>query len=86
VVTRVRTGASSIKAEICGWLADIPRRAGQRLFMSIDEESYWRGWRLTERWGGLSRTYRDARFDAQQSPRATHGQACRGQLPPDGEQ
>jgi hypothetical protein len=35
---------------------------GTRLFMSADEEAQWRNWRITERWGGLARHYRDARF------------------------
>ena len=47
-----------------GWLADIPRRVGERLFMSCDEEAYWRGWSITPLLGGLGRRYRDPRFDS----------------------
>ena len=44
------------------WLADIPQRIGGSLFMSGDEEAYWRGWQITKLHGGLGRGYRDWRF------------------------
>lgn len=50
-------------AGITAWLADVQRRIGIRLFLTADEEACWRGWRITERWGGLARGYRDARFE-----------------------
>lgn len=31
--------------------------------MSADEEAHWRGWQITQLWGGLGRVYRDPRFD-----------------------
>ena len=43
-------------AEVFGWLADIPRRIGARLFLEADEEAYWRGWQVTASRSGLSRT------------------------------
>jgi hypothetical protein len=46
------------------WLIGLPRRAGRRLFAMNDVEAGWRGWRVGETWGGLSRRYRDARWDA----------------------
>ena len=49
-------------AAIGAWLADVPQRIGTCLFMSGDEEAYWRGWQITRLHGGLGRAYRDARF------------------------
>lgn len=46
------------------WLAAIPRRVGDRLFVMSDTEAYWRGWQITKTRGGLARCYRDPRFDA----------------------
>jgi hypothetical protein len=46
------------------WLIGLPRRAGARLYFKNDEEAGWRGWQVTETFGGLGRQYRDARFDA----------------------
>jgi hypothetical protein len=45
------------------WLIGLPRRAGTRLYAANDAEARWWGWQVTERWGGLVRQYRDARFD-----------------------
>lgn len=36
---------------------------GAWLFASGDTEAGWRGWQVVERRSGLSRRYRDARFD-----------------------
>jgi hypothetical protein len=47
---------------LAGWLAGIPRRAGERLFMSCDEEAYWRAWEIVPLRCGLGRSYRDVRF------------------------
>jgi hypothetical protein len=46
------------------WLAGLPRRAGRMLFAVNDAEAGWRGWQVTETFGGLGRRYRDARFEA----------------------
>jgi hypothetical protein len=45
------------------WLAGLPRRIGRRLFYMNDLEARWRGWLVTETYGGLGRQYRDRRFD-----------------------
>jgi len=45
------------------WLIGLPRRAGARLHAANDAEARWWHWQVTERWGGLVRQYRDARFD-----------------------
>jgi hypothetical protein len=55
--------ARSPVASITAWLAGIRQRIGTRLFLATDEEAHWRGWRITERRGGLARGYRDARFE-----------------------
>lgn len=51
-------------AGLAAWLADILCHVGERLFLSCDEEAYWRGWEITPLRGGLGRSYRDPRFDA----------------------
>jgi len=48
---------------ILGWLADLPRRWGDRWFVMNDAEAKWRGWQMTRAHGGLGRRYRDPRFD-----------------------
>ena len=59
----IRLGlARAVVTEVSAWLADIPRRIGDRLFLVSDEEAYWRGWRVTRLHGGLGRSYRDHRF------------------------
>lgn len=55
--------APSAAADFVAWLADLPHQIGVRLFLTADEEAYWRGWRITQRWGGLARAYRDTRFE-----------------------
>jgi len=83
-------------ADLAWWLKDVlkdsSRRAGERLFMSADEEAYWRGWQIAQLRGGLSRVYRDPRFDtlrARFEQADGDGPAPLGQLspqvPPDGE-
>jgi hypothetical protein len=46
------------------WLIGLPRRTGRRLFAIKDAEAGWQRWQVTETLGGLSRRYRDARWDA----------------------
>ena len=57
--------AVTILAGPAAWLAGILRRTGERLFLTCDEEANWRGWEITPLYGGLGRSYRDPRFDAQ---------------------
>jgi hypothetical protein len=48
---------------ICAaWLIGLPRRAGTVLHAKNDVEAGWWGWQVTERYGGLGRQHRDARF------------------------
>ena len=49
---------------LLSWLAAIPRRLGDRLFVMNDTEAYWRSWQITRIHGGLGRRYRDPRFAA----------------------
>lgn len=41
----------------------LPRRTGTWLFRRNDAEAGWRHWEITELHSGLSRLYRDTRFD-----------------------
>ncbi len=56
--------AGSRSRKILDWLADLPRRWGDRWFAMNDAEAQWRGWQMTRVHGGLGRRYRDPRFDA----------------------
>jgi hypothetical protein len=56
-----------------GRLAAWIRAAGDRLFREDDARARGYGWQVQVRHGGLSRTYRDPRFDGLQSC-----PACRG--------
>lgn len=49
-------------ASFAAWLADLPRRLGNRLFAPNDAEAGWRGWEVTVLARGLGRQYRDPRF------------------------
>jgi hypothetical protein len=64
VISNLAETKSHTGATFAAWLADIPRRIGERLFMSCDEEANWRGWDMTPLHGGLGRRYRDPRFDS----------------------
>ncbi|HEX3964705.1 MAG TPA: hypothetical protein VHZ03_50015 [Trebonia sp.] len=57
----------TIFAGLAAWLGDLRHRAGERLFMSCDEEACWRGWEITELCGSLGRRYRDPHFDARRT-------------------
>ena len=43
-------------------LREFIRRIGARLFAEPDATARRHGWEITERWGGMARTYRDPRF------------------------
>jgi hypothetical protein len=83
------TRVTCIAALAC-WLKDVlkdtSRRAGERLFMSADEEAHWRGWQITQLWGGLGRVYRDSRFDTlrvRSDQADSESRIPLGQLPPE---
>jgi hypothetical protein len=62
---RVPGGQIRFTCVIClAWLIGLLRRAGRRLHALNDAESRWWRWLVTERRGGLTHQYRDARFEA----------------------
>ena len=66
---------------LLSWLAAIPRRLGDRLFVMNDTEAYWRGWQITKTHGGLARRYRDPRFDTLAECPKCHGAGLTADLP-----
>ena len=66
---------------LLSWLAAIPRRLGDRLFVMNDTEAYWRGWQITKTHGGLARRYRDPRFDTLAECPKCHGAGGTADLP-----
>ena len=66
---------------LLSWLAAIPRRLGDRLFVMNDTEAYWRGWQITKTHGGLARRYRDPRFDTVAACPKCHGAGGPADLP-----
>jgi hypothetical protein len=86
--TRLRRGlAAAIRAVplagrvLLNWLADLPRRLGDRLFAMNDAEAYWRDWQMTRTHGSLGRRYRDPRFDALAECPKCQGAGATGDLP-----
>jgi hypothetical protein len=62
---RVPCGRIRFAGGVClSWLIGLPRRAGRRLHAMNDAESRWWHWLVAEGRGGLTRQYRDARFEA----------------------
>ena len=61
------------------WLAERLRAAGDRLFAEDDQKAREHGWEITSRHGGLSRRYRDPRFDTLTSCRWCHGTGLAGE-------
>lgn len=51
------------RGAVSNWLASLPRQAGSRLFARNDDEAHWRNWHITQLRHGLTRSYRDIRFD-----------------------
>jgi len=66
---------------LLSWLAAIPRRLGDRLFVTNDTEAYWRDWQITKTHGGLARRYRDPRFDTLAECPKCHGAGVTADLP-----
>ena len=50
-------------ALVADYLMGLPRRFSDRLFAMNDNEAYWRGWQIVRARGGLTRRYRDPKFD-----------------------
>ena len=70
VISNLAETKSDVRDTIATRFAEIFRRAGESLFMSCDEEAFWRGWEITQLRRGLGRSYRDPRFDTRR--RAHH--------------
>ncbi len=66
---------------LLSWLAAIPRRLGDRLFVMNDTEAYWGGWQIAKPHGGLARRYRDPRFDTLAECPKCHGAGGLADLP-----
>jgi hypothetical protein len=56
------------------WVARRMRSAGDRLFHADDQRAIARGWQVTPGRSGLSRTYRDRRFDGLAARSGDRGQ------------
>jgi len=78
---RFRRILASLGRVLLNWLAAIPRRLGDRLFVVNDTEAYWRGWQITKTHGGLARRYRDPRFDTLAGCPKCHGAGVTADLP-----
>ena len=64
VTETTKVPAIGATAKFFGWLADLPRRLGNRIFAMNDAEAGWRGWEITVAAAGLGRQYRDPRFNS----------------------
>lgn len=52
------------RRRIAAWLSDRLRAFGEQWFAEDDQHAREHGWQITQRHGGLSRRYRDPRFDS----------------------
>ena len=82
---RILAGVGRILASagpvLLNWLAAIPRRLGDRLFVANDTEAYWRDWQITKTRGGLARRYRDPWFEMLAECPKCHGAGVTADLP-----
>ena len=51
-------------ARLTDWIARCLALVGDLVFASKDQEAAWHAWDVERRYAGLSRIYRDPRFDA----------------------
>jgi len=72
---------ASVGLVLLNWLAAIPRRLGDRLFVTNDTEAYWRDWQIIKTHGGLARRYRDPQFDTLAECPKCHGTGVTADLP-----
>ena len=72
-MTKVTSATSEykVRARLARWLRKQTETAGQRLFARDDLIAIQHGWRITTRYGGLGRQYRDPRFDTLPIPPAS---------------
>ena len=58
------TSEDKMSTSLVDWLSRLLRNFGDRLFADTDARARRHGWQVTRRHGGLSRRYRDPRFDS----------------------
>jgi hypothetical protein len=57
------TSENKVRNRLVRWLLNRLEAAGNRLFAADDQRAAARGWQITPGSHGLSRRYRDPRFD-----------------------
>ena len=67
------TEAAGQRGLAAGYVARWTRSVGERLFREGDERARRHGWQVHVRHGGLSRVYRDPRFDSLRACPDCHG-------------
>ncbi len=72
-------GQDKARQGLASWLAECLRAAGDRLFAEDDRKAHEHGWQITCRHAGLSRRYRDPRFDSLNSCRWCDGTGWTGE-------
>lgn len=60
------TAGLAMRKRIRGWLVSRIRARSDRLFHNLDEQARQLGWKMETGPYGLSRSYRDPRFDERQ--------------------
>jgi hypothetical protein len=78
---RLGRSLGSLGRVLLNWLAAVPRRLGDRLFVTNDTEAYWRDWQIIKTHGGLARRYRDPGFDTLAECPKCHGAGVNADLP-----
>ncbi len=81
ILARLGRILASLGRVLLNWLAGLPRRLGDRLYVTNDTEAYWRDWQITKTHGGLARRYRDPRFDTLAECPKCHGAGVTADLP-----
>jgi len=81
IPARVGRVLASVGRVLLNWLATLPGRLGDRLFVTNDTEAYWRDWQIIKTHGGLARTYRDPWFDTLAECPKCHGAGVTADLP-----
>jgi hypothetical protein len=62
----------SLVAKITAWFADRSTTITDRIFAEPDEQARRHGWSIEIRYGGMSRRYRDPRFDSLRNSQSGH--------------
>jgi hypothetical protein len=67
------TSENKPRNRVARWLAGRIAAVGARLFAAEDLAATQHGWQITQRRGGMGRSYRDPRFDTLRSCPRCHG-------------